>query len=90
MKGLFYSSIFIGLMALALSGCKKEALTPSEAAELYYGYLIDGKVDKYVESLYDYDSLSEDYRSQLRDMFLQYLDREERIRSGLVAACAYG
>ena len=58
------------------------------AAEQYYGYLIDGDVEKYVKAIHDYDKLSEDYRSQLHDMFAQYLDNEQKMRGGLIQARA--
>ena len=57
-----------------------------QAAEQYYGYLIDGDVDRYMRGLADYDSLPESYRNELRDMFLQYLDREQTMRRGIQSA----
>ncbi len=79
-------------LTLLFPGCRGESLSPHEAAraaaEQYYGYLIEGEVDKYVEAIHDYDSLSESYRSQLRDMFAQYLHHEQELRGGLTAAHA--
>ena len=59
-----------------------------QAAEKYYSYLIKGDVDKYVQGIHDYDELPDDYRSQLHDMFLQYLDHERTLRGGIVSAHA--
>ena len=57
-----------------------------QAAEQYYGYLIEGDIDSYMRGLADYDSLPESYRGELRDMFLQYVDRERQMRQGIVSA----
>lgn len=59
-----------------------------KAAEQYYGYLVDGDVDRYMRGMADYDSLPESYRRELRDMFLQYLDREKQLRRGILSAVA--
>jgi len=59
-----------------------------EVAEKYYGYLVKGDVDHYLQGMANYDSLPEDYRSQLRDMHLQFLDNEQRLRSGLASVHA--
>ncbi|MBQ8968698.1 MAG: hypothetical protein IJ064_03065 [Bacteroidaceae bacterium] len=63
-------------------------LTPREAAETYYGSLVKGDVEQYMQGLCNYDSLPEDYRSQLRDALLQYLGDEQRRHSGLISARA--
>ena len=44
-----------------------------------------GDVDHYLQGLADYDSLPEDYRSQLRDMHLQFLENEKKVRGGLAS-----
>lgn len=62
--------------------------TPREAAETYYGYLVEGDVEHYMQGLRNYDSLPEGYRGQLRDMFHQHLAHEQESRNGLAAAHA--
>lgn len=81
-------TLLLVLFCLLLIGCKHEPKNPSEAAERYYGYLVEGDVDKYMQSVANFDSLPEDYRSQLRDMLLQHLYNEQRLRGGLVSAKA--
>ena len=73
-----------------ITGCsdKKTPDDACQAAETYYGYLIRGDVDAYMRGLHEYDSLSDEYRSQLRDMFLQYLEHERQLRGGLTEAHA--
>lgn len=55
-----------------------------------YGYLVEGDIDRYLSLIHDYDSLPEEYRTQLYDMFAQYLDKEQRMRGGLVGAQVLG
>ena len=89
-KGMRRAILAVALscgMVAFLPSCHRE-LSPSQAAEEYYGYLIDGNVEAYVSHLHDYNQLDEAYRSQLCDMFRQYLDREQQLRGGLVAAKA--
>jgi len=84
-------SAYIIIGALAITACGKrlrgnEALRA--AAEEYYGYLIEGNVDKYVGGIHDYDSLPEEYQSQLCDMMAQYLAYEDRQHGGITHAKA--
>ena len=74
--------------SLFLVGCKQEPKSPIEVAEHYYNYLVKGDVDHYLKGMADYDSLPEDYRLQLHDMHLQFLDNEQRLRGGLASAHA--
>lgn len=75
------------VVLLCLGGCKKQA-GPMQVAEEYYGMLVRGDVDSYLCGMADYESMPDDYRSQLRDMFLDYLDREQRLKQGLVGVRA--
>ena len=76
-------SLFIVLTACHRNNDDHTAVR--KAAEQYYGYLAKGDVDRYMRGLADYDSLPESYRRELRDMFLQYLDRNSvEIASGYV------
>ncbi len=90
MKLTAYGILFILTGILLFASCWKDnaQLSPREAAESYYASLISGDVDAYMQGMADYDSLPDDYRSQLRDMFLQYLDGERRQRGGIVSATA--
>ena len=84
MRKLFVLALVLTLMV----SCKREASAPQAAAERYYGYLAKGDVDAYMRGMADYDQLPEEYRSQLRDMFLQYLDHERQERNGILSAKA--
>ena len=75
------------LFILLVAACDKLD-TPQQAAEQYYSYLIKGDTRAYVRHLHDYDDMSEEYRSQLRDMLLQYLDNERQTHGGLLSAKA--
>ena len=55
-----------------------------------YGYLIKGDIDAYVSQIHDYDSLPDEYQSQMRDLFAQYLANEQRLHRGLVDARVVG
>ena len=84
MRKLLYFFIALVTISVIVSSCRKD-MSAREAAEKYYGYLIKGDVDGYMRGMADYDSLTEEYREQLRDMFLQYLDYEKQMRSGLIS-----
>lgn len=76
-----------------LMACHKDKAAPShedlrQAAEEYYGYLVAGDVEQFARAIHDYDSLSVEYRLQLRDMFAQYLANEQKQRGGLLSAKA--
>ena len=54
---------------LMLAACEKKQINPNEvmgnAAKIYYGYLIEGKYDAYVDGFYQPDSIPGSYREQL-------------------------
>lgn len=89
MRKLLYYFMALVTASCIVSACKKE-LSARETAEKYYGYLIKGDVDAYMRGMADYDSLPEGYRQQLRDMFLQHIDEEQKLRNGICAARAVG
>lgn len=72
---------------MTMVGCHREK-SASESAEKYYGYLVKGDVDRFLKGVAYFDSLPETYRSQMQDMYIDYLDRENRLRSGLLSAKA--
>ena len=81
----------IGLLCLTACLGQREADAHEavrRAAEEYYACLVDGDVDGYLKGIRDYEAMSEEYRSQLRDMFAQYLHQEQTLRGGLAAARA--
>ena len=80
--------VLLFLFLLLIFSCKQkdDHTAVREAAEHYYACLIKGDVDRYMRGLADYDSLPEAYRDQLHDMFLQYLDREQQLRRGILSA----
>ena len=76
---------------LLIAGCRKKQDASQQirtAAERYYGYLITGDVDAYLRSLHDYDALSDEYRSQLREIFAQCLQQEKEQHGGILSAQA--
>jgi len=88
MRKLLFWSIAIAIFSLVAAACESKEETPCEAAEKYYACLMKGDVEGYMRGMADYDSLEEEYRLQLRDMFLQYLDNEKQQRQGIVGAKA--
>lgn len=87
MKELFW----LYILCLLLAACGKKLNDHEKArrtAEKYYGYLIAGDADSYARSIHNYDSLPAEYRTQLCDMFAQYIDDERSLRGGLVAVTA--
>ncbi|MBP5380224.1 MAG: hypothetical protein J6Y39_00630 [Bacteroidaceae bacterium] len=85
---LYILSLTFTISLFAACSNKDSRKAACLAAEQYYGYLIDGDVERYVKAIHDYDELPEEYRSQLRDMFAQYLDNEQKMRGGLIQARA--
>lgn len=79
------------LAALLMLGACRQA-TPDEqvrqAAETYYGYLVNGKCDAFVHGIAYCDSMTEEYRSQMVDLTAQYVAREQEQRGGLLSARA--
>ncbi|MBR4757660.1 MAG: DUF4878 domain-containing protein [Bacteroidaceae bacterium] len=89
MKQVALYTLYLALAISMLVSCREnEHKAARKAAEQYYGYLIDGDVEKYVKAIHDYNELPEEYRNQLRDMFAQYLDNEQKMRGGLIQARA--
>ncbi len=81
-------------MPLLLWACgKTDHPTQADArkpAEAYYERLIAGDAEGCVSSLYGYETMPEEYRSQLRDLFAQHIEGERQTRGGLVSAVAVG
>lgn len=50
-----------------------------------YAHLLAGDLDAYLHCIHDYDSLLPEFQTQLRDLFAQYLEQEQRLRGGLAA-----
>lgn len=76
---------------LLWASCGKEGKSEiSQAAEAYYGNLIEGKYEDYVGAIAYSDSMTESYRSQMVDLIAQYAAREREARGGLVSAKAIG
>ena len=80
------------VFVLLFVACKKQEADNfddvRQAAEHYYGYLINGDAERYVEAIHNYPAMDEEYRAQLRDMIRQYIDDEQRTRGGIIAAHA--
>ena len=84
------------LLLLALTACSDDRKVDTRHEDIRaraaegYGYLVEGDIDRYLSLIHDYDSLPEEYRTQLHDLFAQYLDKERRTHGGLVAAQVIG
>ena len=74
---------------LMLAACEKKQINPNEvmgnAAKIYYGYLIEGKYDAYVDGFYQPDSIPGSYREQLIVNAKQYIGQIKDDHSGLAA-----
>lgn len=71
-----------------LAGCKKDvdqSLVVRNIAEQYYGYLIQGQFDAYVDGLYQPDSIPDSYRSQLIDNAKMFMKQQQQQHQGLTA-----
>ncbi|MBP5515223.1 MAG: DUF4878 domain-containing protein [Bacteroidaceae bacterium] len=88
MRKLIYLSFCVLMLQVLFVGCRRHDANASKAAERYYGYLAKGDVDKYMRGMADYDSLPEEYREQLHNLFQQYIDHEKEARKGILSAQA--
>ncbi len=61
---------------------------PRSAAETYYGHLIEGDYEKFVDGMAHRDSMTETYYSQLIDLATHFATREKELRGGLQAVRA--
>ena len=72
--------LFVAVVVLSfLAGCKKDvdqSLVVRNVAEQYYGYLIQGQFDAYVDGLYQPDSIPDSYRSQLIDNAKMFMKQQ--------------
>ena len=79
---------------LMLAACEKKQINPDEvmgnAAKIYYGYLIEGKYDAYVDGFYQPDSIPGSYREQLIVSAKQYVGQMKTDHQGLVSVEAAG
>lgn len=80
-------AIVFGVMAVVMSfllvGCKNKEERAADAALEYYGYLLDGEYDRYVEAIAYSDKMTEKYKKQLIELAAQYMQREKDLRGGL-------
>lgn len=89
--------MYMCLAALVLSLCacrKAESPNPDEvcarAAEAYYGYLLHGRYDAYVDGFHRPDSIPGGYREQLIASAKMYVAQMRDDHRGLVSAKAVG
>lgn len=79
--------LIICVVSMTMFGCHRDK-SVSGAAEKYYGYLMKGDVDRYVKGIAYYDSLPDDYRSQMHDLMAEHIERERQRYGGIVMARA--
>ena len=78
-------------MTLACSGgLSREQRRVRGAAERCYGYLQNGKYEKFVGQIAYADSMSEDYRAQMVDLIKEFSYAEEKRHGRIVALAATG
>ncbi len=84
------------LLLVALASCGDRQKTAYYHEEIRtkasesYAFLVKGQVDRYLSQINGFSSLPEAQRTQLRDMFEQYLERERTDHKGLVASQVIG
>lgn len=75
------------IVAVLLSSCKKE-VDPAEVvgkvAKQYYGYLLDGKYDEFVDSYYRPDSIPVSYREQLVANAKMFIGQQQADHKGMI------
>lgn len=74
------------LLCCVLFSCEKKENRPGDPALVYFNHLIEGRYEKYVESIAYSDSMTDDYRRQMVDLAAQYAATEKETRGGLVSA----
>lgn len=97
---LFHNHTYAAFFLLALVFCSSCHRTPrtdelSDAsacyvAELYYGYLANNKVDRYVSLMGSAESATEAYRTQMRELMKDFLARLRQTKGGILKVEAAG
>ncbi len=80
------------LLFLACTASPRDRLREAlrNRAEESYNYLLKGDLGDYVSCLYGYETMHGEYRTQMEDVFAQYLAREKETRGGLTAFTVVG
>lgn len=73
------------LVAACFFSCGQGKKRADRAAEVYYGYLMDGKCKKFVNGIAYRDSMTEEYHRQMVLLMKQYVKREKQRHGGIVA-----
>lgn len=97
---LFRRQTYLVLFFLAVWVCgschrkpRTDELSDASAcyvAEIYYGYLKDGKAEEYVSFVGSQDSMPEGYRTQMVDLMKQYVANLQRKKGGILEVQAAG
>lgn len=82
MKAIFFGVVAF-FMAFLLGGCKNKEERAADAALEYYGYLLEGEYDRYVDAIAYSDKMTEKYKKQLIELAAQYMQREKDLHGGL-------
>ncbi len=81
-------------MPLVVLACTSEAVDQHkvirERAATCYSYLVRGDIDAYLSSFAGIDEMSPDFRSQMEDVFAQYLEELFQSRGGITRATVVG
>lgn len=90
-------AVFLLLALTVFASCHRKPRTDelSDAAacyvaELYYGYLADNKVDKYVSFIGSSEITSEEYCAQMAMLVKEYLANLQQTKGGILKAQAAG
>ncbi len=75
--------LFVALLAFWSCSEKKGENEAEKAAKVYYGYLIDGKYENYVDAMVGSDSIPESYREQKITMIKQFVAQQKEERGGI-------
>ncbi len=93
MKRTVYAFVAVVLM---LSACWDDRNRDNSREEVRriategFDNILQGDVDGWLALVADYDSLPEEYRTQLRDAMLQHLDKEMKAHGGLASVSVTG
>ncbi len=93
MKRTVYAFVAVVLM---LSACWDDRNRDNSREEVRrvaiegFDHILQGDVDGWLALVADYDSLPDEYRTQLRDAMLQHLDKEMKAHGGLASVNVTG
>lgn len=75
--------IMLVVFSLCFVACQNKEEQAAEAALEYYGYLLEGEYERYVDGIAYSDKMIEKYKKQLMELSAQYMYREKKLHGGL-------